>query len=256
VRLGVVGKYIELQDAYKSIYEALRHGAVMNDVALEIKRIDSEQLHADNIEAELGGLSGILIPGGFGQRGVEGKILAARYAREKKLPYFGICLGMQIAMIEFARNVCGLDGANSREFNDQTPHAVIDLLATQKTITSMGGTMRLGAYTCRLTAGTKTAELYGVEQISERHRHRYEVNNKYRDLFKEHGLEFAGLSLDSRLVEMIELPEHPFYIGCQFHPEFKSRPLEPHPLFRGFIAAVKAHAGQHAPVEAKAGAKA
>jgi CTP synthase len=245
VRLGVIGKYIELQDAYKSVYEALRHGAVANDVGLEIKRIDSEQLTPENVEEQLGNLSGILIPGGFGQRGVEGKILAAQFARERKLPYFGICLGMQIALVEFARHICGLGGAHSREFDELTPHPVIDLLATQKTITSMGGTMRLGAYTCRLTPGTKTAALYGVEQVSERHRHRYEVNNKYRGTLTEHGMELAGMSLDSKLVEMIELPDHPWFIGCQFHPEFKSRPLEPHPLFRGFIGAVKAHALDH-----------
>jgi CTP synthase len=239
IEIGVVGKYIELQDAYKSIYEALRHGSIANDVQLQIRRVDSETLTAQNIEEKLKGLSGILIPGGFGQRGIEGKVLAAQYARENKVPYFGICLGMQCALIEFARNVCKLEGAHSREFDDTTPHPVVDLLATQKTITSMGGTMRLGAYTCRLNEESKSAQCYGATQVSERHRHRYEVNNRYRAMFEEHGLLLAGTSLDNKLVEMIEIPEHPWYVGCQFHPEFKSRPLHPHPLFQGFINASK-----------------
>ncbi|OPZ09046.1 MAG: CTP synthase [candidate division BRC1 bacterium ADurb.BinA292] len=242
LRIGVAGKYVELQDAYKSIYEALRHGAIANNVHLEIDRIDSEQLTAENVAERLGDLAGILIPGGFGQRGIEGKLLAAQYARENGVPYFGICLGMQCALIEFARNVCKLEGANSREFDEDTPYPVVDLLATQKTITTMGGTMRLGAYTCRLHEESLAAQLYGTTQISERHRHRYEVNNKYRALFEEHGLRLAGTTLDTKLVEMIEIPGHPFYVGCQFHPEFKSRPLDPHPLFRGFIAAAKARA--------------
>jgi CTP synthase len=245
LRIGVVGKYIELQDAYKSIYEALRHAAIANDVRLEIDRIDSESLTEKNDERRLEGLGGILIPGGFGSRGIEGKILAARFARERALPYFGICLGMQVALIEFARHVCGLEGANSTEFDDDTPHPIIDLLATQKTITSMGGTMRLGAYTCRLDPASKVARAYGAEQVSERHRHRYEVNNKYRQVFKEHGLVLAGTTLDTKLVEIIELPDHPWFVGCQFHPEFKSRPLEPHPLFREFIRASRQYAGQH-----------
>jgi CTP synthase len=243
LKIGVVGKYMELQDAYKSIYEALRHGAIANNVQLEIKRIDSEGLTAATIEEQLEGLSGILIPGGFGQRGIEGKILAAQYARERNIPYFGICLGMQCALVEFARNVCGLKDAHSREFNDQTPHPVVDLLATQKTITAMGGTMRLGAYTCRLNEQSKAAGCYGANQITERHRHRYEVNNKYRDIFTEHGLLLAGLSLDNKLVEIIEIPDHRWYVGCQFHPEFKSRPLQPHPLFKGFIEASRQYAG-------------
>ncbi len=243
--IGVVGKYIEHQDAYKSIYEALRHGADHNDVQLNIRKIDSESIEPDNIEDILSGLHGILIPGGFGQRGIEGKILAAQYARTRKIPYFGICLGMQCALIEFSRNVCGLKEAHSREFDESCPHNVIDLLATQKTITTMGGTMRLGAYTCRLEENTRSAECYEESHISERHRHRYEVNNAYRDLFHEHGLVLAGLSLDSKLVEIIELPDHPWYLGCQFHPEFKSRALEPHPLFKGFIGAVRTHAREH-----------
>ena len=239
MRIGVVGKYIELQDAYKSIYESLRHGAIGNDLHLDIERIDSDNITTENVEKILGNLNGILIPGGFGTRGIEGKILAAQYARTHNVPFFGICLGMQCALIEFSRNVCGLNGAHSREFDEDTPHPVVDLLATQKTITSMGGTMRLGAYTCRLNESSKSAQCYGVPQVSERHRHRYEVNNKYRDLFVEHGLLFAGTSLDNRLVEIIEIPDHPWYIGCQFHPEFKSRPVKPHPLFKGFIGAAK-----------------
>ncbi len=242
VRIGVVGKYIEHQDAYKSIYEALRHAAVANDVELEIARIDSDTLTPDHCEEPLAGLSGILIPGGFGQRGVEGKVLAVHHARERGVPYFGICLGMQCALIEFARHVCRLEGAHSREFDEDTPHPVIDLLATQKTITTMGGTMRLGAYTCHLDERSKAAACYGAPQISERHRHRYEVNNKYRPMFEEHGLLLAGLTLDHRLVEMIEIPDHPWFVGCQFHPEFKSRPLRAHPLFAGFIGAAKRHA--------------
>jgi CTP synthase len=243
LRIGVVGKYIDLQDAYKSIYEALRHGAIANDVQLEIDRVDSETLTSPEAAARrLAGLAGILIPGGFGTRGIEGKILAAQYARTHKIPYLGICLGMQVALIEFARTVCGLERANSREFDQDTPHPVVDLLATQKTITSMGGTMRLGAYTCRLDETSKAAQLYGATQISERHRHRYEVNNKYRQLFKEHGLMLAGTTLDTKLVEIIEVPEHPWMVGCQFHPEFKSRPLAPHPLFTGFLGASKEHA--------------
>ena len=239
LEIGVVGKYIELQDAYKSIYEALRHGAIANDVQLSIRRIDSETLTPQTIAEKLEGLAGILIPGGFGQRGIEGKILAAQYARENNIPYFGICLGMQCALVEFARNVCGMEGAHSREFNEQTPYPVVDLLATQKTITTMGGTMRLGAYTCRLQEGSKAAACYEATQVSERHRHRYEVNNRYRPLFEEHGLLLSGTSLDNKLVEMIEIPDHPWYVGCQFHPEFKSRPLHPHPLFKGFLGAAK-----------------
>ena len=251
IRIGVVGKYIELQDAYKSIYEALRHAAIANDVQLEIDRIDSDSLTEENVERRLKGLAGILIPGGFGSRGVEGKVQAARYARENRIPYFGICLGMQVALIEFARHVCRLEGANSTEFDENTPHPVVDLLATQKTITSMGGTMRLGAYTCRMERGSKVAQAYGSEQVSERHRHRYEVNNRYREVFKEHGLVLAGTTLDNKLVEIIELPDHPWYVGCQFHPEFKSRPLAPHPLFREFIRHARTQAGL--PARAAAG---
>jgi CTP synthase len=252
VRIGVVGKYIELQDAYKSIYEALRHGGIANDVNIETVRIDSEEITADTVRDRLQDLDAILVPGGFGTRGIEGKILTAQFARENGIPYFGICLGMQCALIEFARNVCGLARANSTEFNDQTPYPVVDLLATQKAITTLGGTMRLGSYSCKLTPGSRAAEVYGNEQVSERHRHRYEVNNKYRARFEEHGLRLAGTTLDNKLVEIIELPDHPWYLGCQFHPEFKSRPLTPHPLFRSFVGAARAARERHAAGASKA----
>ncbi len=241
VKIGVVGKYIELQDAYKSIYESLRHAAIANGLELELDRIDSEKITPENSDNILGHLDGILIPGGFGIRGIEGKIKAVTYARKNNIPFLGICLGMQCALIEFARNVAGLEGASSSEFDDDTPHPVVDLLATQKTITSLGGTMRLGAYSCRLTEGSLAREAYGVDQISERHRHRYEVNNKYRDLLIERGLRIAGTTLDGKLVEIIEIPDHPWFVASQFHPEFKSRPLKPQPLFREFIAAANKH---------------
>ncbi len=244
VNIGVVGKYIHLQDAYKSIYEAIRHGGVENDVNVNIQRIDSETITPENVTEILGGLDGILIPGGFGLRGIEGKILACQYARENQVPYFGICLGMQVAVIEFARHMCGLEGANSSEFDDSTPHPVIDLLGTQKTISGLGGTMRLGAYTCSLHPESKVHQSYGLPQISERHRHRYEFNNRYRSIVQEHGMLLAGTTLDNKLVEIVEVQDHPWFVGCQFHPEFKSRPVAAHPLFRDFIRAAKArHAG-------------
>lgn len=242
VRVGVVGKYIDLQDAYKSIYESLRHGSIANDLELELKRIDSEEIIPENVEETLSDLRGILIPGGFGIRGIEGKILAVKYARENNIPFFGICLGMQCALIEYARNVAGMEGANSAEFDADTPFPVIDLLATQKTITSLGGTMRLGAYSCHLTTESNAHAAYGTDQVSERHRHRYEVNNKYRKELVESGLIVSGTTLDQKLVEIIEIADHPWFVACQFHPEFKSRPLTPHPLFRNFIAAAKERA--------------
>jgi len=241
VRIGLVGKYTGLRDAYKSIFEALYHGGYHNDVTTVIEAIESDDLDPNRLDEQLGHLDGILVPGGFGGRGIEGKILAVNYARTHRLPYFGICLGLQCALIDFARDVCGLERANSTEFDADTSHPVIDLLATQRTITRLGGTMRLGAYPCVLKPGTRAHKAYGITEVSERHRHRYEVNNKYRALFEENGLVFAGLSPDGNLVEIIELADHPWFVAGQFHPEFQSRPLNAHPLFASFIAAAKEH---------------
>jgi CTP synthase len=237
VRIGVVGKYIELQDAYKSVYEAISHGGIANDCGVEIQRVDSEDIERDGAEKHLKGLGGILVPGGFGERGIEGKIQAARYARENQVPYLGLCLGMQIATIEFARNVLKLAKAHSTEFDPNTPHPVIAMLDSQTKVTKKGGTMRLGAQPCQLVVGTKTAQLYGAFVIKERHRHRYEFNNAYRERFLKADFVFSGQTPDGKLVEIIELPKHPFFIGSQFHPEFRSKPHQPHPLFKGFIAA-------------------
>jgi len=240
VRIGVVGKYIELNDAYKSVYEAIIHGGIANDCGVEIEKIEAEDIEKFGAEKKLKGLSGILVPGGFGARGIEGKILAAQYAREKKVPFLGLCLGMQIATIEFARHVLKLDGAHSTEFNPHTPHPVIALLDDQKKITRKGGTMRLGQQPCQLKIGSQANHLYGAFVINERHRHRYEFNNAYRERFEKEGFVFSGTSPDGKLVELIELPGHPFYMASQFHPEFQSKPNAPHPLFRGFIAAAHA----------------
>lgn len=243
VRIGVVGKYIELQDAYKSVYEAIIHGGVANDCGVEIEKLDAEDIEKFGPEKVLKGLGGILVPGGFGERGIEGKIIAAKYARENKIPYLGLCLGMQIATIEFGRNVLGLKGAHSTEFDANSPHPVIALLDEQRKVTKKGGTMRLGSQPCQLAMGTKAQQLYGAFVVNERHRHRYEFNNAYRDKFTSAGFVFSGTSTDGKLVEMIELPEHPFYLATQSHPEFLSKPNAPHPLFRGFIAA--AHQRMH-----------
>jgi len=237
VRIGVVGKYIELQDAYKSVYEAISHGGIANDCGVEIVRVDAEEIEKEGPEKILAGLGGILVPGGFGERGIEGKIRAAKFAREHQVPYLGLCLGMQIACIEFARNALKLDKAHSTEFDANTPHPVIAMLDSQLRVTKKGGTMRLGAMPCQLMVGTKTAELYGAFVVNERHRHRYEFNNAYRKQFQKAGVVFSGLSPDGKLVEVIELAEHPFFIASQFHPEFLSKPHQPHPLFKGFIAA-------------------
>jgi CTP synthase len=241
VRIGVVGKYIELHDAYKSVYEAIIHGGIANDCGVEIEKIESEEIEKLGPEKTLKGLGGILVPGGFGERGIEGKILAARYAREKKVPYLGLCLGMQIATIEFARNVLRLEGAHSTEFNQQTPHPVIALLDEQKKVSKKGGTMRLGSQPCQLAMGSMAAHLYGAFVVNERHRHRYEFNNAYRERFENAGFILSGLSPDEKLVEVIELKDHPFFIASQFHPEFQSKPNKPHPLFKGFIAASHHH---------------
>lgn len=237
VKICVVGKYVSLKDAYKSIYEALLHGGIANNARVNIIKIDSELLEKKKVERELKGAQGILIPGGFGDRGVEGKIKAVKYARENNIPYFGICLGMQVATIEFARNVCGLKEANSTEFNKKAVDPVISLLEEQERVVNLGATMRLGAYPCKILKKTKSFKAYGQEEISERHRHRYEFNDQYKTMMEEKGLIFAGVNEKQDLVEIIELPGHPWFVACQFHPEFKSKPDKAHPLFKDFIAA-------------------
>ena len=237
ISIAVVGKYAEHRDAYKSIYEALDHAGVHNQVQVRIQRIHSEAVEREGPERLLAGVDGILVPGGFGERGIEGKVDAVRFARLRGIPFFGICLGMQCAVAEFARSVVGLERANSTEFDKDTPNPVICLLNEQKTITDKGGTMRLGAQPTRLVAHSKAAVCYGSADISERHRHRYEFNNVYRQQFSAHGMEVVGTSPDGTLVEVVELPDHPWFIGVQYHPEFKSQPTRPHPLFAGFIAA-------------------
>lgn len=239
VKIALVGKYVELHDSYISVNEALKHGGISTMSAVDIHWIDSESLEADNTDLDeiLGDMDGILVPGGFGSRGIEGKILAANYARTHGIPYLGICLGMQIAIIEFARNVLNMQGANSAEINPETPFPLIDILPEKKNISDLGGTLRLGQYPCILNEKSKSYQLYGEKEIFERHRHRYEVNNDYRDSLLQGGMIFAGTSPDNHIVEMIELPDHPWFVACQFHPEFKSRPNKPHPLFRGFVTA-------------------
>lgn len=241
VRIGVVGKYIELQDAYKSIYESLTHAGASHDCKVDIIRVDAESIEKAGPELYLTGLQGILIPGGFGDRGTEGKITAARYAREKGIPYFGICLGMQIAVIEFARNVCGLKGATSTEFDKSTAHPVISLMEEQKKVKQLGGTMRLGSWVTDLVPGSKAFDLYRSATITERHRHRFEFNSDYKELMEQKGMLISGTSPKGDLAEIIELPSHPYFVGCQFHPEFLSKPNNPHPLFFGFVKAAMQH---------------
>ncbi len=236
-RVAIVGKYVALHDAYLSIREALLHGGYDNDASLDIEWIDSEKIDKSNVAEVLSGLDGILVPGGFGDRGVEGKVLACQYARENDIPYLGICLGMQVAAIEFARNVCGMNDANSGEFMPGGLHLVIDLMEEQMKVVRKGGTMRLGAYPCKIAPNTKLAEAYGSEEISERHRHRFEFNNKYRQQMTDAGLTICGTSPDDLIVEAIEVSDNRFHVGVQFHPEFKSRPNHPHPLFSAFIKA-------------------
>jgi CTP synthase len=243
VRVAVVGKYTDLVDSYKSVQEALIHGGIANDVGVEIDWLSSEGFEAADARERLASYHGLLIPGGFGSRGIEGMLEAIRWAREEGRPFFGICLGLQCAVIEFARNVCGLDESHSLEFAVESPDHVICLMDSQRNVTDKGGTMRLGAYPAELAPGSRVEAIYGAGVISERHRHRYEVNNRYRERLEEGGLRFSGVSPDGKLVEMIELPDHPWFIGCQFHPELKSRPLRPHPLFASFIAAVARQAG-------------
>ncbi len=237
VQIGVVGKYVHLRDSYKSLHESLIHGGIEHDVGVDLTYVDSEQLEQRGAEELLGQLDAILVPGGFGDRGAEGKIDAIRYAREQRVPFFGICLGMQLAVVDFARNMGGVPKANSREFDKDGSHCVIDLMPDQHGVVDRGGTMRLGSYPCDLAAGSLAAEIYGTERVHERHRHRYEVSNHYREALQQAGLVLSGVSPDKRLVEMIELPDHPYFIGCQFHPEFKSRPLSAHPLFARFVKA-------------------
>ncbi len=237
VEIAVVGKYTSLRDSYKSIYEAITHGGIANDVKVHIRMIESEDIEKHSAEKYLSGVNGILIPGGFGDRGIEGKIQAAKFARENKIPFFGICLGMQCAVIEFGRNVLNYKNANSSEFNPKTKYPVIALMAEQKKVTAKGGTMRLGQYPCVLKSKTKAAAAYGSLKISERHRHRYEFNPAYKKSYEKKGMVFAGINPGTQLTEIIELTDHPWFVACQFHPEFKSTPLTAHPLFRDFIRA-------------------
>ena len=236
-KIALVGKYTQLHDAYISVVEALKSGGAAHGADVDIKWVDSEELTPSNVSDFLGDTDGIIVPGGFGQRGIEGMIAAAGYAREHKKPYLGICLGMQIALIEFARNVLGLEDAHSSELDPDTKHPVIHLMPDQEDVSDLGGTLRLGSYPCVLADGTRAKEAYGTDKINERHRHRYEVNNDYRDQFTSHGCILSGLSPDNRIVEMIELEDHPWFVATQAHPEFKSRPNRPHPLFSAFIKA-------------------
>jgi CTP synthase len=258
VRIALVGKYVKLADAYKSVVEALRHGGYHHGVNVAVDLVNSEDLDAE----QLASADGILIPGGFGERGIEGKVLAARTARERGIPYLGICLGMQLAVVEFARHVARMEGANSAEFDPETPYPVIDLLPEQKEVTDMGGTMRLGADPVKLHDDTRSRRIYGEQVIYQRHRHRYEVNNMLRRRLEDEGLVASGTSPDDRLVEIIELPDHPFFVAAQFHPEFKSRPTSPEPLFREFVGAAarlaeerRAEAPAETPAPGAAGAE-
>ena len=239
INIAIVGKYVKLHDAYISVAESLRHAGYAEGVNINILWIDSEEITRDNVAEKLKDCKGIVVPGGFGNRGVEGKIEAVRYCRENNLPFLGICLGMQVAVMEFARNVLGLKDANSREFDDITENPVIDIMSDQVDIEDLGGTMTLGAYTCHVKEGSKLFELYGKELISERHRHRFEFNNKYREMYLENGMDLSGISPDGRLVEAVEIKDNNFFVGVQYHPEFLSRPNRPHPLFVGLVHASK-----------------
>ena len=241
VTIAMVGKYVDLQDAYKSINEALLHGGIANDVRVKTEWVDSSTVKRDTAQRVLGGYDGILVPGGFGERGTSGKFEAVRYARVNRVPFFGICLGMQCAVIEFARNVCDFEHANSAEFDSGTPYPVIDLMPEQRNVSDMGGSMRLGAYACKLKTGTAAHYAYGSAEVSERHRHRYEFNNLFREALEAKGMVVSGTSPDGSLVEMVEIADHPWFLGCQFHPELRSRPRNVHPLFREFVAAAKGY---------------
>jgi CTP synthase len=242
VRIGIVGKYVNLTDSYKSLNEALVHGGIANNCKVKLKFIDSEKVEAEGLGNQLDDVDGVLVPGGFGIRGIEGMIMAAQFSRENKIPYFGICLGMQMAVVEYARNICSLAKANSSEFDSQTPHPVIDLLPEQRDVTDKGASMRLGAYPCVVGPDSYAFAAYGQKKISERHRHRYEFNNDYKKILTDKGLQITGASPDGRLAEIVEIKNHPWFLGCQFHPEFKSRPTKPHPLFSKFIEAAVKHA--------------
>ncbi len=246
ITIGIVGKYVDLKESYKSLNEAIIHGGIANRSKVNIVYVDSETLNDRNVSQALFEVHGVLVPGGFGERGVDGKLAAIRYARENQIPYFGICFGMQLAAIEFARHVCGIKDATSREFDasKKSKNLVIDFMEEQKTVKNKGGTMRLGAYPCTLAKGSRARLIYGEPKISERHRHRFEFNNRYRSLFEKHGMNLSGICDDRDLVEIVELANHPWFIGVQFHPEFKSRPLSPHPLFKSFVAATLEHRQQ------------
>ena len=258
VSIAIAGKYVEYEDSYKSLKEALVHGALALNLKLTVTWIEAEGLEEPGYEEQLRGFDGILVPGGFGKRGIEGMLNAIRYARERQVPYFGICLGMQTACVEYARNVCGLAGANSSEFDPATPHRIIYKLRELTGVEEMGGTMRLGAWTCLLESGSLAARCYGKTEISERHRHRYEFNREYEALLTGAGLNITGTTPDGTYVEIVEIPGHPFFLGCQFHPEFKSKPLEPHPLFANFIKAsyenrLRSRRSQQEPANAEVG---
>jgi CTP synthase len=245
VEIAICGKYVDLKDAYKSIVEAFVHAGVENEARVVLRWADAEEIErTGDAAACLAGCGGVLIPGGFGERGIEGKIAAVEYARKERVPFFGICLGMHCGVIEFARNVCGLAGANSTEFDTSTPHPVIDILPEQRKVVKMGGTMRLGGYDCRLLPGSRAYAAYGEPEVRERHRHRYEYNNAYRETLESAGLVSAGTFQDADLVEIVELPDHPWFVACQFHPEFRSRPWKAHPLFREFVGAALEHSGR------------
>jgi len=242
VCIGIVGKYVNLTDSYKSLNEALVHGGIANNCKVKLKFVDSEKVEADGLGNELDDVDGVLIPGGFGIRGIEGMVIAAQFSRENNIPYFGICLGMQMAVVEYARNICSLASANSSEFDSQTPYPVIDLLPEQRDVKDKGASMRLGAYPCVVSSDSFAFSAYGQKEISERHRHRYEFNNDYKKILTDKGLQITGASPDGRLAEIVEIKDHPWFLGCQFHPEFKSRPTKPHPLFSKFIEAALKHA--------------
>ncbi|MCX7999658.1 MAG: CTP synthase, partial [Leptospiraceae bacterium] len=245
LKIAIVGKYISLQDAYRSIYESLSHGGIENNLKVEFVKLNPEDIEKKNLEEVFKDIAGILVPGGFGERGIEGKIRSIQYARTKNIPFFGICLGMQCAVIEFARNVLGWEGANSTEFNPTAHYPVISLLEEQMEVDRLGGTMRLGSFPCILKEGSLAYKTYRVSKISERHRHRFEFTLKYRKDFEENGMLISGLSPDEKLVEIVEIPNHPWFIGVQFHPEFQSKPTRPHPLFVGFIRAAKEYYKKH-----------